>query len=203
MKQPSQKFLSLAILTTTIVAACLAMLAHSSHAQPASKSGAKTIGAAAQPSTAAKTKDKTAEMPKGKAPKAEPPKAPVPPTVKETTEKAATAPERAAAEEPAKVVDEVVDYSALLFVFVMATIIGLGVVARVSRLLHTPLMSLTNAISAIAIVGAIIVTGSSNDLTIRIMGAIALFASMTNVVSGFLITDRMLKMFKQTRTEKK
>lgn len=203
MKQPSQKFLNLAILTTTIVAACLAMLAHSSHAQPASKSGAKTIGAAAQPSTAAKTKDKTAEMPKGKAPKAEPPKAPVPPTVKETTEKAATAPERAAAEEPAKVVDEVVDYSALLFVFVMATIIGLGVVARVSRLLHTPLMSLTNAISAIAIVGAIIVTGSSNDLTIRIMGAIALFASMTNVVSGFLITDRMLKMFKQTRTEKK
>ena len=203
MKQPSQKFLNLAILTATIVAACLAMLAHSSHAQPASKSGAKTIGAAAQPSTAAKTKDKTAEMPKGKAPKAEPPKAPVPPTVKETTEKAATAPERAAAEEPAKVVDEVVDYSALLFVFVMATIIGLGVVARVSRLLHTPLMSLTNAISAIAIVGAIIVTGSSNDLTIRIMGAIALFASMTNVVSGFLITDRMLKMFKQTRTEKK
>ena len=127
----------------------------------------------------------------------------MPPTVKVTTEKAATAPERAAAEEPAKVVDEVVDYSALLFVFVMATIIGLGVVARVSRLLHTPLMSLTNAISAIAIVGAIIVTGSSNDLTIRIMGAIALFASMTNVVSGFLITDRMLKMFKQTRTEKK
>ena len=203
MKQPSQKFLSLAILTATIVAVCLAMLAPSSHAQPASKSGAEKIGAAAQPSTAAKTRDKAAERPKGAAPKDEPTKAPTPPTVKVTTEKAATAPERAAAEEPAKVVDEVVDYSALLFVFVMATIIGLGVVARVSRLLHTPLMSLTNAISAIAIVGAIIVTGSSNDLTIRIMGAIALFASMTNVVSGFLITDRMLKMFKQTRTEKK
>jgi NAD(P) transhydrogenase subunit alpha len=64
-------------------------------------------------------------------------------------------------------------------------------------------MSLTNAISAIAIVGAIIVTGSSSDMTVRIMGAVALFASMTNVVSGFLITDRMLKMFKQTRTEGK
>ena len=96
-----------------------------------------------------------------------------------------------------------VDHTALLFVFAMATFIGLGVVSRVSRLLHTPLMSLTNAISAIAIVGAIIVTGTSESTTIRIMGAVALFASMTNVVSGFLITDRMLKMFKQTRTEGK
>jgi H+-translocating NAD(P) transhydrogenase subunit alpha len=109
----------------------------------------------------------------------------------------------AAAADSAKDLRAAVDYSALLFVFVLATMIGLGVVARVSRLLHTPLMSLTNAISAIAIVGAIIVTGSSENLTIRIMGAVALFASMTNVVSGFLITDRMLKMFKQTRTEGK
>jgi proton-translocating NAD(P)+ transhydrogenase subunit alpha len=93
-----------------------------------------------------------------------------------------------------------IDYFGLLFVFVLATFIGLGVVARVSRLLHTPLMSLTNAISAIAVIGSIIVTGSDYPLPIRLMGAIALFASMTNVVSGFLITDRMLKMFKQTRT---
>jgi H+-translocating NAD(P) transhydrogenase subunit alpha len=83
-----------------------------------------------------------------------------------------------------------------LFVFLLATFIGLGVVTRVSRLLHTPLMSLTNAISAIAVVGSILVTGGDYPLRIRILGAIALFASMTNIVSGFLITDRMLKMFK-------
>jgi NAD(P) transhydrogenase subunit alpha len=83
-----------------------------------------------------------------------------------------------------------------LFVFVLASFIGLGVIRRVSRLLHTPLMSLTNAISAIAIVGSIMVTGGDYPERVRIMGAIALFASMTNIVSGFLITDRMLKMFK-------
>ena len=70
-------------------------------------------------------------------------------------------------------------------------------IRRVSRLLHTPLMSLTNAISAIAVVGSIIVDRRpTTRSTIRILGAIALFASMTNIVSGFLITDRMLKMFK-------
>ncbi len=87
-----------------------------------------------------------------------------------------------------------------LYVFVLASFIGLGVIRRVSRLLHTPLMSLTNAISAIAVVGSIVVTGSDYPVEIRIMGAVALFASMTNIVSGFLLTDRMLKMFK---TEKK
>ena len=66
-----------------------------------------------------------------------------------------------------------------------------------SRLLYTPLMSLTNAISAIAVVGSIVVTGADHPLTIRILGAVALFASMTNIVSGFMITDRMLKMFKK------
>jgi NAD(P) transhydrogenase subunit alpha len=88
------------------------------------------------------------------------------------------------------------DYWSMLFVFMLATFIGVGVIRRVSRLLHTPLMSITNAISAIAVVGSIIVTGSDHPLPIRILGAIALFASMTNIVSGFLITDRMLKMFK-------
>jgi H+-translocating NAD(P) transhydrogenase subunit alpha len=89
------------------------------------------------------------------------------------------------------------DYSSLIFVFMLSTFIGLGVILRVSRLLHTPLMSLTNAISAIAVVGSIIVTGTeSNPVPIRMLGAVALFASMTNIVSGFLITDRMLKMFK-------
>jgi NAD(P) transhydrogenase subunit alpha len=88
------------------------------------------------------------------------------------------------------------DFWSQLYVFVLASFIGLGVIRRVSRLLHTPLMSITNAISAIAVVGSIIVAGSDYPRNIRILGAIALFASMTNIVSGFLITDRMLKMFK-------
>ena len=88
------------------------------------------------------------------------------------------------------------DFWGQLFVFILASFIGLGVIRRVSRLLHTPLMSITNAISAIAVVGSIVVTGSDNPPTILLLGGIALFASMTNIVSGFLITDRMLKMFK-------
>jgi H+-translocating NAD(P) transhydrogenase subunit alpha len=190
MTKPPTRPLYLGILAAAVFAACLGMLALSSLAQISGKTGAEKVGEAKP----------TAAKPKSDAAKAEPPKGQVP-TVKETAEKLAATVEPPGADEPAK--EEVVDYSALLFVFVMATIIGLGVVSRVSRLLHTPLMSLTNAISAIAVVGAIIVTGSSKDTTIRIMGAVALFASMTNVVSGFLITDRMLKMFKQTRTEKK
>ncbi|HTR20994.1 MAG TPA: NAD(P) transhydrogenase subunit alpha [Gemmatimonadales bacterium] len=89
------------------------------------------------------------------------------------------------------------DYWSMLFVFVLATFIGLGVIRKVSRLLYTPLMSLTNAISAIAVVGSLVVVGADYPQTIRILGAVALFASMTNIVSGFLITDRMLKMFKK------
>jgi NAD(P) transhydrogenase subunit alpha len=89
------------------------------------------------------------------------------------------------------------DFWSMLTVFVLASFIGIGVIARVSRLLHTPLMSLTNAISAIAVVGSIIVTGADYPTGIRVLGAIALFASTTNIVSGFLITDRMLKMFKK------
>jgi len=94
-----------------------------------------------------------------------------------------------------------VDYWSLLFVFALSTFIGIGVIARVSRLLHTPLMSITNAISAIAVVGSILVTGSDYPKDIRILGAVALFASMTNIVSGFLITHRMLKLFKKEPKE--
>jgi NAD(P) transhydrogenase subunit alpha len=97
------------------------------------------------------------------------------------------------------------DLPTMLFVFMLASFIGLGVITRVSRLLHTPLMSLTNAISAIAIVGAITVTGIAHGgadvkpqfSIINVLGAIALFASTVNILSGFLITDRMLKMFKK------
>jgi NAD(P) transhydrogenase subunit alpha len=84
-----------------------------------------------------------------------------------------------------------------LFVLMLATFIGLDVIRRVSRLLHTPLMSLTNAISAIAVVGAILLAGEQESRLSTVLGAIAVFASTTNIISGFLITDRMLKMFKK------
>jgi NAD(P) transhydrogenase subunit alpha len=90
-----------------------------------------------------------------------------------------------------------------LFVFMLATFVGLEVIRRVSPLLHTPLMSLTNAISAISVVGAIVITGSGEATTLsKVLGFIAITAAVTNIVSGFLITDRMLKMFKK-RVEKK
>jgi NAD(P) transhydrogenase subunit alpha len=103
------------------------------------------------------------------------------------------------AQSPATAVESREDIVQTLFVFVLATFIGLGVIGRVSRLLHTPLMSLTNAISAIAVVGSIVITGIDHPPYITLLGAIALSASMTNIVSGFLITDRMLRMF---RTQK-
>ena len=101
-----------------------------------------------------------------------------------------------AAEGQAEAAAPQTDYVTMLLFFMLATFIGLGVIQRVSRLLHTPLMSLTNAISAIAVVGSIVLTGDKHPPFITIMGGVALFASMTNIVSGFLITDRMLKMFK-------
>ena len=94
------------------------------------------------------------------------------------------------------------DFWPTIYVFVLATFIGLGVIRRVSRLLHTPLMSLTNAISAIAVVGAILLAGEQKSGFSTLLGAIAVFASTTNIVSGFLITDRMLKMFRKREPEK-
>jgi NAD(P) transhydrogenase subunit alpha len=91
------------------------------------------------------------------------------------------------------------EFWSMLFVFMLATFVGLQVIQNVSRLLHTPLMSLTNAISAIAVVESIALTGADYPTPIRILGVVAVFASITNIVSGFLITDRMLKMFKTTR----
>lgn len=85
----------------------------------------------------------------------------------------------------------------MLFVFMLATFVGLQVIRDVSRLLHTPLMSLTNAISAIAVVGSLLLAGEQRTTTSTILGTIAVAASMTNIVSGFLITDRMLKMFRR------
>jgi NAD(P) transhydrogenase subunit alpha len=98
---------------------------------------------------------------------------------------------------------ETSEFVSSVFVFMLATFVGLDVIRRVSRLLHTPLMSLTNAISAIAVVGAILVCGPEHPGFVTILGTIAVFASMTNIVSGFLITDRMLKMFKKREGGKK
>jgi NAD(P) transhydrogenase subunit alpha len=85
----------------------------------------------------------------------------------------------------------------MAFVFVLATFVGLQVIQNVSRLLHTPLMSLTNAISAIAVVGAILIAGEQQSRLSMVLGTIAVAASVTNIVSGFLITDRMLRMFRE------
>ena len=90
----------------------------------------------------------------------------------------------------------------MLLVFVLSTFVGFQVVQNVSRLLHTPLMSLTNAISAIAVVASILIAGEQLTTTSTILGSIAVGASMTNIVSGFLITDRMLKMFKEREPRK-
>jgi len=89
-----------------------------------------------------------------------------------------------------------------LFVFMLAGFIGFDVIRRVSPLLHTPLMSLTNALDAIAVVGAIVLAGEGQSKLATILGTIAVVAATSNIVSGFYITDRMLKMFKTTRPQK-
>ncbi len=89
-------------------------------------------------------------------------------------------------------------YEIAIWVFMLAAFLGFELIRRVSPLLHTPLMSLTNAISAIAVVGAILITGSADASPLtKTLGFIAVVASTVNVVSGYLITDRMLKMFKK------
>ena len=82
-----------------------------------------------------------------------------------------------------------------LFVFALAGFLGFEMIRRVPRLLHTPLMALTNALSAISLVGSIVVLGGQYSTYSTILGFVAVIASMINVVGGFLITDKMLKMF--------
>jgi NAD(P) transhydrogenase subunit alpha len=84
-----------------------------------------------------------------------------------------------------------------LFIFVLASFLGYTVITRVPGLLHTPLMSLTNALSAISIVGSMILAGAGEATYATVLGAVAVFAATTNIVSGFLITDRMLRMFRR------
>ena len=91
-----------------------------------------------------------------------------------------------------------------LYVFMLAALLGFELVKRVSPLLHTPLMSLSNAISAIAVVGAILVAGEkdASPLT-QWLGFAGVVCATLNVVAGYLITDRMLKMFKKREPAKK
>ena len=86
----------------------------------------------------------------------------------------------------------------LLFVFILAIFLGVELISKVPSQLHTPLMSGSNAISGITIVGAIIAAGSEAGSTFTIiMGVIAVAAAMINVIGGYLVTDRMLAMFKK------
>jgi NAD(P) transhydrogenase subunit alpha len=89
-----------------------------------------------------------------------------------------------------------------LYVFMLAAFLGFEVIRRVSPLLHTPLMSLTNALDAIAVVGAIVLVGAHQSKLATILGTVAIVAAMSNVVGGFLITDRMLRMFKTSKPRK-
>ena len=84
-----------------------------------------------------------------------------------------------------------------LYVFVLAAFVGYQVIARVPPLLHTPLMSATNAISGISLVGSLVLAGSDHGPVSTILGTIAVTAATINVVGGFMITDRMLKMFRR------
>jgi len=89
-----------------------------------------------------------------------------------------------------------------LYVFMLAAFIGFEVIRRVSPLLHTPLMSLTNALDAIVVVAAIIIAGRHESRLSTILGLVAVAASFSNMVGGFVITDRMLHMFKTGKAKK-
>ena len=90
-----------------------------------------------------------------------------------------------------------------LYIFVLAAFVGYMVISRVPPLLHTPLMSATNAISGISLVGSIVTAGAHYNTVSTILGFVAVVCSTTNVVGGFVITDRMLKMFKRRDVAKK
>ena len=84
-----------------------------------------------------------------------------------------------------------------LYVFVLAGFVGFLVITKVPPLLHTPLMSATNAISGISLVGSMVAAGSRHGTIATLLGFVAVVCATTNIIGGFLITDRMLKMFKR------
>src|SRR5437660_6121095 len=89
-----------------------------------------------------------------------------------------------------------------LYIFLLAGFLGIHVISRVPPLLHTPLMSATNAISGISLIGSLVVLGGVSDPLSTVLGFLAVVCSSTNVVGGFLITDRMLAMFRSERDQK-
>jgi NAD(P) transhydrogenase subunit alpha len=89
-----------------------------------------------------------------------------------------------------------------LIIFIMATFLGTELIRHVSRLLHTPLMALTNAISSISIVAGLIVMSETSSDFILVLAAIAVALASTNIVSGFLITERILRMFRRRKETK-
>jgi proton-translocating NAD(P)+ transhydrogenase subunit alpha len=95
-----------------------------------------------------------------------------------------------------------IDLLTSLYVFMLACFIGFELVRKITPLLHTPLMSLTNALDAIAVVGAILLAGEHKNAFTTVVGTIAIVAATSNVVGGFLITDRMLKMFRVSGPKK-
>jgi NAD(P) transhydrogenase subunit alpha len=84
-----------------------------------------------------------------------------------------------------------------LYVFVLATLAGREVIGKVPPTLHTPLMSGANAISGIAIVGALVVTAQAETMLVQILGVVGITMATINVVGGFMVTDRMLQMFRK------
>lgn len=84
-----------------------------------------------------------------------------------------------------------------LYVFMLAAFVGYQIITRVPPLLHTPLMSATNAISGISLVGSMVAAGGKHGTVATVLGFIAVVCATTNIVGGFLITDRMLKMFRR------
>jgi NAD(P) transhydrogenase subunit alpha len=87
-----------------------------------------------------------------------------------------------------------------LFVFLLAGFVGFQTISRIPPLLHTPLMAATNAISGISLVASLVLAGSAAGRLATVLGTIAVACAMANVVGGFLITDRMLAMFKRTES---
>ncbi len=88
-----------------------------------------------------------------------------------------------------------------LYIFVLAIFVGFEVITKVPPILHTPLMSGANAISGIALIGALVVAGPRETNVAIVLGLIAVVMATINVVGGFLVTDRMLEMFKKKPTE--
>jgi proton-translocating NAD(P)+ transhydrogenase subunit alpha len=92
---------------------------------------------------------------------------------------------------------------ALLTIFVLAAFVGVEVISKVSSTLHTPLMSGANAIHGVILVGAIIVTGQADSTGVVIVGLLAIVLATVNMVGGFVVTDRMLQMFRGPAARKK